>query len=101
MTYDSTNGLVGYVNASVDGTGAANGNVATPGTIFQISNNLPVFGGRYFDGVLDEVRVYSTSLTSSWITADFNSQKGSSNFIIWGPKVAVGVVAPFWQVVYK
>lgn len=35
---------------------------------------------RYFDGVIDEARIYSGSLSTDWITTEYNNQNSPSTF---------------------
>ena len=66
------------------------------GTIPSIYNNTgaPLDIGRstystdnrYFDGVIDEVRISNVSRSASWIQTCFNSQNNSAAFISLGPE---------------
>jgi len=55
LVYSSAVGLIGYVNASVDGTASANGALASNTGDSTIANDTNTFG-RFFNGVVDEVR---------------------------------------------
>ena len=43
-----------------------------------------------FNGVVDEFRISDTDRSLSWITAEYNAQKASSTFIVWGAKQIPG-----------
>lgn len=76
FTYDSTNGLIGYVNAASDATVAANGTLkATTGAALAIGNDTNT-AGRFPAGKIDEVGVWSRALTSTEITELYNSGAG-------------------------
>jgi hypothetical protein len=65
-TYDPTNGLVGYVNGSVDATVAASGNLSVftaPATL--TFGNDPGNAGRILNGSLAYIGMWNTSLTPS------------------------------------
>jgi hypothetical protein len=85
MTYDVTNGEVGYVNAGVDGTAAANGPNRTDNgnIVFEIGNDAP-FAPRFVDGVVDEVRVSNIARSADWITAEYNNQLTPASFYTVG-----------------
>lgn len=80
MTYDSVNGLKGYVNGSLDGSAAANGAHATTANLLEIGQQQ-FFSPRYVNGVIDESRIQDASYLAGWVTADYNSQKQSSTFL--------------------
>ncbi len=60
------------------------------GTAIQIGNGA----GLPLVGQLDEFKISSTNRSVSWLIADFNNQKASSNFITWGSKVSTSEVTP-------
>ncbi len=83
LVYSSTVGLIGYVNASSDGTGAANGFLQDPNSPFVAGVDL-AFAGRNWNGVLDEIRISSIIRSADWITTEYNNQKPSSTFLSFG-----------------
>lgn len=89
LTYDGAAGLVGYVNAGVDGTAAANGAFNTVATLN--GNDIgqdPGNANLFWNGVLDEVRISSAAPRSAnWITCEYNNQKTSSTFVTLGGEV--------------
>ena len=71
-TYDSVHGLVGYVNGSPDASGAPGGLLLD--TMSDTTMGLDeLTTSRIFDGVMDEVKVFSRALSSSEIIAIYNS----------------------------
>jgi len=96
MTYDSTNGLIGYLNGSQDGTAGANGN----GQNFSASSGCDIGqdahnAGRFWNGSLDEIRLSTVARSADWITATYNSHKPSSTFIGKGGQQAVSLFPAF------
>jgi Concanavalin A-like lectin/glucanases superfamily/Domain of unknown function (DUF2341) len=90
MTYNSTAGLVGYVNAASDGTHAANGNLSgTGGPSWAIAKDV-VNAGRFWNGTIDEVRVSSVARSADWITTEYNNQSAPGTFATLGTEVSTG-----------
>lgn len=79
MTYNSTSGLIGYVNAASDGTGAANGSLNTSTARTDIGQD-PNNTGRFWNGVIDEARVSSVARSADWITTEYNNQNTPGTF---------------------
>lgn len=89
LTYDSTSGLVAYVNASVDKTIAANGTAQNLSTGFDVGA-LSLFSTQYWNGLLDEVHLASVARSADWITTEYNNQLAPGTFETLGAEVAVG-----------
>ncbi len=90
MTYDSTNGLVGYVNGALDGTAAANGAVNTAiVNSLNLGSNVPSDNTRSWDGKLDEARLSNVALSSQWMLTSYNNQNSPSTFYTVGAEQAV------------
>jgi hypothetical protein len=88
-TYDSTNGLVGYVNAASDGTHAAGGS-----TLSWLETEIgqdSVTSGRFWNGKIDEVRYSTLARSANWITTEYNNQSAPGTFETLGTEVALGV----------
>lgn len=79
-TWDGSNIKI-YINGALDTTVAQ--------TVTPAANSTPLFVGQYgggndiANGILDDVRIYNRSLSSSEVTTDMNTAVGSSA----GPKV--------------
>lgn len=86
FTYDSSSGLIGYVNAASDHTVAADGNADTLAASTLIGN-FPVTFGREWNGKIDEVHISSVARSADWITCEYNNQKTSSTFVALGSEV--------------
>jgi hypothetical protein len=70
LTYDSTNGLKGYLDGVADGTAAANGalNSTFVSEQLQIGNDTAV-AGRFFGGQLADAAIWNVSLSALEIAA--------------------------------
>jgi hypothetical protein len=82
MTYDSTSGLTGYVNAVVDKNIAANGALNTTSSATAIGKDPSL--GDFFNGAIDEVRISSVARSPDWITCEYNNQQTGSTFVALG-----------------
>ncbi len=92
MSYDSTTGLIGYVNREVDGTVAPNGNGSLViGSNIEIGRDLQ--NGRYWDGSIDEVRFSTIARSNDWITVECN-EAFPSTFATLGDEVSTTPVPP-------
>ena len=83
-----SNGCKVYVNASVADQNTTTSTFVSGSNGMSVGNNY--FGGRIFDGVIDEVRLANIALGPDWITAEYNNQKPSSTFLTWGALTPVG-----------
>src|SRR6185503_9779601 len=70
LTYDGAM-LRLYVNGVQAATLAQTGSIETPSTPLRIGGNVPY--GEYFQGLIDEVRVYSRALSAAEILSDMNT----------------------------
>ena len=70
-TYDGAN-LRLYVNGVLVRSGARTGTIRNSGGALRIGGNQ-TWGGEWFAGTIDEVRVYDRALTATEIGADMNS----------------------------
>ncbi len=92
MTYDSTSGLVGYVNAASDATHAANSTLAVNNVQADISRDT-VNAGRFWNGTLDEIRVASVARAANWVTTEYNNQSAPTTFQTLGAEVSFNSIA--------
>ncbi len=94
----ATDNVWSFVAVTIDGS--SNGKIylnnSTPAT-FTHGNFLDHEMGlgvshhnENFVGSLDETRWSNVERSTSWLTAEYNSQKASSTFITWGSRTAVG-----------
>jgi hypothetical protein len=60
-----------YVNGALVGDVALTGNIATSTTPLRIGGNT--VWGEWFQGLIDEVRVYNRALTAAEIQADMTT----------------------------
>jgi hypothetical protein len=70
LTYDGAM-LRLYVNGVQVASGAQAGSLQTPATPLRIGGNVPY--GEYFEGLIDEVRVYNRALSATEIQTDLNT----------------------------
>ncbi len=91
MTYDSSAGLVGYVNGASDGTAAANGSLNSNASTVAIGQDPS--GSRFFNGKIDEVTISSVARSANWITTEYNNQFAPGTFATLGTEVAVSAGA--------
>jgi hypothetical protein len=93
LTFDGTLGTASArVKAYKDGasktlSGGGSGNPstlnATSGLVFDMGRDLDG-GARYSTGRLDEVRLYSTTISPDWITTEYNSTVDPATFCAVG-----------------
>lgn len=89
MTYDSSAGLIGYVNGASDGTAAANG-TANTNAISTFIGSDPSTGGRGWNGKIDQVTISSVARSANWITTEYNNQSAPGTFETLGTEVSLG-----------
>ena len=70
LTYDGAT-LRLYVNGTQAASGPASGPIETNSNPLRIGGNVPY--GQYFQGRIDEVRVYNRALSSNEIQTDINT----------------------------
>ncbi len=95
MTYDSSSGLKGYVNAASDGTAAANGNLNTTSCSTWIGAD-PTVAARFITATQDEARIASVARSADWITTEYNNQSAPGTFETLGTEVSLGATANGW-----
>lgn len=86
LSYDSTAGLIGYVNAAVDKTIAANGAMAAILGPCDVGFTN-TFGTQWWNGLLDECRFASVARSADWITTEYNNQSSPGTFETLGAEV--------------
>jgi hypothetical protein len=75
VTYDGATIRL-YINGTQVATRAAGGAIQTVSNPLSIGGNQPY--GEYFQGLIDEVRVYGRALTQAEIQTDMNSSVGGA-----------------------
>ena len=95
LSYDSSAGLIGYVNAASDGTVAANGTMNTGAANTNIGRD-PTAGTLLWNGKIDEARVAGVARSADWITTEYNNQSAPGTFETLGTEVAVTTGASGW-----
>lgn len=82
LTYNSVNGLAGYVNGALDGSASANGSLSTTPLPTIIGNWSIGLGGREYAGLIDGVRIYNRALSAREV-ASLYAEQASGNPNIW------------------
>ncbi len=93
LTYDTTQGLIGYVNAASDGTASSGGALSITGLTGCDLATDPINAGRFWNGKIDEVRVSNIARSANWITTEYNNQNAPGTFETLGTEVATGAGA--------
>lgn len=76
LTYDTTQGLIGYVNGSSDGSFASNTSTPVPtGSPLDIGRDSQT-AGRLWSGDIDEPGVWNRALTAAEVTSLYNGGSG-------------------------
>jgi hypothetical protein len=89
VTYDGSN-LRLYVNGNLARSTGQTGPVVPSSSPLWMGGNSPY--GEYFNGRIDEVRVYKTALSASQIQTDMNTPVGSSTkLVITAPAEGAGL----------
>ncbi len=89
MTYDTSTGLIGYVNAASDGTDTAGAALSTTPAPTRIGSD-PVTSPREWNGSIDEVRFCSAARSANWLTTEYNNQSAPGTFETLGTEVPFG-----------
>lgn len=79
VTYDSANGLNGYVNGAADGGAGPNGAITTGADDVLIGAH-PSFGDRVFSGTIDEARISNVARDANWVWAEWMNMASNSVF---------------------
>ncbi len=93
LTYDSTQGLIGYVNGASDGTASAGTALSIAGMTSVPADlaNDSINAGRGWNGKLDEVRISNVARSANWIATEYNNQSAPGTFETLGTEVSTGL----------
>jgi len=80
-TYDNSTLKLFFDGQEEASTNTANLDVVSTGNDWCIGSQFDVYDDGW-DGVLEQVRISSTTLSSNWITTEYNNQNNNSTF--WG-----------------
>jgi hypothetical protein len=104
VTFDGTLGTASArVKAYMDGASKTltAGGVGNPATTYFVAGTFDMGrdldgGARYSNGSIDEVRLYSNTISADWITAEYNNLSSPSTFYTIGSEVggAAFIAAP-------
>ncbi len=87
VTYDGSTVKV-YLNGIGEGSWSGASMTAPSSDTIQIGRSPGT--ARYFDGILDEVRISATDRSAEWIKTSYNNQSVPSNFYSLGPEEEQG-----------
>ncbi len=82
MTYDSSAGLVGYVDGASDNTAAPKGALCT--------NSGSTLEGDSLDGIIDELQISNVARSAAWVAAQYNNQSAPGSFYAVGSETPAG-----------
>jgi hypothetical protein len=74
FTYDSVNGLVGYVNGVVDSTVGSVGALTSTAITTDIGTDPSLPTTRNFTGTIDDVRIYNRALSATEVKALYTAE---------------------------
>jgi hypothetical protein len=83
-TYDGTTQKI-YVDGVLNQQQARSGSISTNSFGLAIGENLEQTG-RYWDGLIDEIRISNSARSLEWIEAEFNNQNSPDTFMTFGPE---------------
>jgi len=72
-----------YIDGQLNQQTARSGSISANSAALTIGANLEQ-GGRYWDGMIDEVRISNTARSSEWIKAEYNNQNSPGTFMSFG-----------------
>lgn len=88
-TYDGSTATI-YIDGAADGTATASIDDPFDDTeIMDVGRRSD--NNQYLEGLIDELRILSTSLSSSWISTEYNNQNSPSTFWSTGAEQENGV----------
>lgn len=80
-----------YVNGAFAANQNASGNLSSSTNALQIAKRND---NRYFDGILDELRISNIARDESWIQTQYNNMNNPSGFYSLGPTTSTGGGTP-------
>ncbi len=91
MSYDSSAGLVGYVNGASDNTVAANGAIAITNVVRSSigTNDNSASQVNFWNGSIDEVRVATVARSANWFATEYNNEVTPATFETLGTEVSL------------
>jgi hypothetical protein len=93
MTYDSINGLKGYINGVLEFSVAASGALNTTALQTNVANDT-VNANRFLNGSIQQLQVSSVARAASWIAIEANQTLSPATFLDVGGELPAGT-APF------
>lgn len=88
-TYDSSVGLVIYVNGASDGTQTADGSLVTTAIEARIADDSDPVPTRTFNGAIDEMRISNVVRSAGWLLTSYRTANDPASFYAVGSEEAV------------
>ncbi|WP_425391465.1 DUF2341 domain-containing protein [Ekhidna sp.] len=84
VVYDGTN-VIGYVDGVQQFSSAFTTNMDNSiGEAILLGTRADLTGTRFFEGILDELRISEAAHTAGWVTTEYNNQSSPSTFYTFG-----------------
>lgn len=84
VVYDGTN-VIGYINGVEQFSSAFSTNIeAGVGEAVLLGTRADLTGTRFFEGILDELRISEAAHTAGWVLTEYNNQSDPSTFYAFG-----------------
>ncbi len=84
VVYDGTN-VIGYVNGFQQFSSAFSTNIDdSSGEVVLLGTRADLTGTRFFEGILDELRISEAAHTEGWVQTEYNNQSSPSTFYTVG-----------------
>lgn len=84
VVYDGTN-VIGYINGAVVFSSAFSTNIDNSiGEAVLLGTRADLTGTRFFEGILDELRISEAAHTAGWVATEYNNQSSPSTFYAFG-----------------
>ncbi len=85
MTYHQSNGFKWYIDGSLDNSDAQTGAMTANANNLTIGNwDDGTSGDRWYQGIVDEVRISDVSRSADWISTEYNNQNSPATFVTLG-----------------
>ncbi|HHP7234254.1 MAG TPA: PilC/PilY family type IV pilus protein [Desulfobacterales bacterium] len=81
--YDGTTARV-FVNGSQDGSDNNSGNLVSSGAAPLVMGRRAIGDNRFFEGIIDEVRVSNVARSTCWMQTEYSNQNNPGAFIAVG-----------------
>jgi len=96
-SYDSV-GDMSYIYVD----GLQDNTLSSSSTNGDVTDNFLIgeWGGRSFDGFIDEVRISNTNRSAGWIQTEFNNQNNPSSFLTISEQVSIPTMTEWGMIIF-